>query len=99
MAILRNFFKHEDGRVSIEYSLLIVFLALALVEFQLSLGHSISRVWSVADTRLEMANTSRGPHDSDSRNARRLKIESGSTFSASEKTKFNPSSDDAMPHD
>jgi Flp pilus assembly pilin Flp len=62
MATLRDFFKHEEGRVSIEYALLVVFVALASAEFYLSLGRNVPRVWSVAVSRLDTANTSGRRH-------------------------------------
>jgi Flp pilus assembly pilin Flp len=100
MAVLRKFLKHGEGRVSIEYALLIAFVALASADFYLSLGRNVSRIWSIAGSRLETANTSGRLHRSNSHNATQSKIEaSGSTSSRSRNLTAQPSPDDVLPHD
>jgi Flp pilus assembly pilin Flp len=95
MAILRILFKRDEGRVSIEYALLVAFVALASAELCLSLGHNVFSIWSLAGSRLEVANTSVRRQRANRLNA--TKMEMGESESKSAKS--HASSGDAAPHE
>jgi Flp pilus assembly pilin Flp len=55
---LRNFLREEDGQDLIEYSLLIVFIAIACAAIVGTGGSSTTPIWSHANTELSAANAS-----------------------------------------
>jgi Flp pilus assembly pilin Flp len=57
MRLLRNFIRDEQGRDSIEYTLLLAFVCQAAALF-LRAGGSISGIWTSANSQLTTANTS-----------------------------------------
>jgi Flp pilus assembly pilin Flp len=84
VTVLQCKHKSKEGRVSIEYALLVALVALALADVYLSLGRHVSRIWSAVDTKLQMANTSERLQRTNSRKTTQLKSEtSGSTPSTS----------------
>ena len=58
MTILNNFLRDDQGQDLIEYTLLLAFVALASAALFLGAGASINGIWSVANSRLSVANTS-----------------------------------------
>jgi Flp pilus assembly pilin Flp len=56
--ILKNFLRDDQGQDLIEYTLLLAFVALASAALFLGAGSSINGIWSVANSRLSVANTS-----------------------------------------
>ena len=58
MTILKNFLRDDQGQDLIEYTLLLAFVALASAALFLGAGSSINGIWSVANSRLSVANTS-----------------------------------------
>ena len=58
MTILKNFLRDDQGQDLIEYTLLLAFVALASAALFLGAGASINGIWSVANSRLSVANTS-----------------------------------------
>jgi Flp pilus assembly pilin Flp len=54
---LRRFWKDEIAQDLIEYSLLIAFIALAIVQLIISGSKSVNGVWSTTNTTLTRANT------------------------------------------
>jgi Flp pilus assembly pilin Flp len=57
-ALLRNFFKDEQGQDLIEYTLLLAFVCLASAALFVSAGGSVSGIWTATNSRLAAANTS-----------------------------------------
>ena len=57
MTFLRNLWKDEQGQDSIEYTLLMAFVALASAALFLGAGGSIKGIWSVTNSQLAAANT------------------------------------------
>ena len=57
MTMLKNFLRDEQGQDIVEYTLLLAFVALASAGLFISAGGSISGIWSVADSRLTVANS------------------------------------------
>jgi Flp pilus assembly pilin Flp len=58
VTILHNFLRDDQGQDLIEYTLLLAFVALASAALFLSAGVSINGIWSVANSRLSVANVS-----------------------------------------
>jgi Flp pilus assembly pilin Flp len=58
VTILKNFLRDDQGQDLIEYTLLLAFVALASAALFLGAGSSITGIWSVANSRLSVANTS-----------------------------------------
>jgi Flp pilus assembly pilin Flp len=58
VTILKNFLRDDQGQDLIEYTLLLAFVALASAALFLGAGSSINGIWSVANSRLSVANTS-----------------------------------------
>ena len=56
MTLWKNLLKDEQGQDLIEYTLLLAFVALASAALFISAGGSISGIWSVANSRLSVAN-------------------------------------------
>jgi Flp pilus assembly pilin Flp len=56
--ILKNFLRDDQGQDIIEYTLLLAFVALASAALFLGAGSSINGIWSVANSRLSVANLS-----------------------------------------
>lgn len=54
---LKIFWSEEDGQDLIEYSLLIVFIAIACAAIVGAGGSSVTPIWSQANTQLSAANT------------------------------------------
>jgi len=61
MKLLRNIWRDSDGQDLIEYTLLIGFLALGAAAIFLSVGGSVSGIWSSADNHLAVANSASTP--------------------------------------
>jgi Flp pilus assembly pilin Flp len=55
---LKQFLREEEGQDLIEYSLLIVFIAIACAAIVGTGGSATTPIWSRANTQLSMANTS-----------------------------------------
>jgi Flp pilus assembly pilin Flp len=53
---LRHFWREEDGQDLIEYSLLIVFIAIACAAIVGTGGSNVTPIWSHANTQLSAAN-------------------------------------------
>ena len=59
MGTLRHgFLRDEQGQDLIEYTLLLAFVCLASAALFISAGGSISGIWTSANSRLSVANTS-----------------------------------------
>ena len=58
MTMLKNFLRDEQGQDLIEYTLLLAFVALASAALFIGAGGSVSGIWSVANSRLSVANAS-----------------------------------------
>ena len=56
--MLMRFWKDEQGQDLIEYTLLIAFVCLATAALFVSSGGSLSGIWTSANSRLDVANTS-----------------------------------------
>jgi Flp pilus assembly pilin Flp len=56
LASLKNFTREEDGQDLIEYSLLIVFIAVACAAIVGTGGSATTPIWSHANTQLSAAN-------------------------------------------
>jgi len=56
MTLLKNFLREESGQDLIEYTLLLAFVALASAALFIGAGGSVAGIWSVANSRLEVAN-------------------------------------------
>jgi Flp pilus assembly pilin Flp len=54
---LRSFWKDEIAQDMVEYSLLIAFIALAIVQFIIAGGKSINGIWSSTNSNLAAANS------------------------------------------
>ena len=54
---LKNFWRDEDGQDLIEYSLLIVFIAIACAAIVGAGGSSTTPIWSRANAQLSAANS------------------------------------------
>ncbi len=57
MTILKNFLRDEQGQDLIEYTLLLAFVALASAALFIGAGGSVSGIWSIANSRLSVANS------------------------------------------
>ena len=57
MSLLRNLIANEEGQDLVEYSLLLAFVALASAALFVSVGNSVSGIWTTANSRLTDANT------------------------------------------
>ncbi len=55
---LRNFICDDNGQDLIEYTMLLAFVCLASSALFINAGHSVSGIWTSANTRLAAANTS-----------------------------------------
>ncbi len=55
---LCEFLKDEQGQDLIEYTLLLAFVCLASAGLFVNAGHSVSGIWTAANSRLAAANTS-----------------------------------------
>lgn len=55
---LRNFWREQDGQDLIEYSLLIVFIAIACAAIVGTGGSATKPIWEHANTQLSAANAS-----------------------------------------
>jgi Flp pilus assembly pilin Flp len=55
MRFLLNFVRDEQGQDLIEYTLLLSFVALASAGLFISVGESVSQIWSGTETRLTQA--------------------------------------------
>ena len=58
MTMLKNFLRDEQGQDLIEYTLLLAFVALASAALFIGAGGSVSGIWSIANSRLSVANAS-----------------------------------------
>jgi Flp pilus assembly pilin Flp len=58
MNFLKNFVREESGQDLIEYTLLLAFVALASAALFIGAGGSVAGIWTIANSRLEVANTS-----------------------------------------
>ena len=56
MNSLRNFWNDDQGQDLIEYTLLMAFVALASATLFLTVGGSISGIWSASNSQLTAAN-------------------------------------------
>jgi Flp pilus assembly pilin Flp len=56
--LLYNFVNDEQGQDLIEYTLLLAFVCLASAALFLSAGGSVGGIWTNANSRLAVANTS-----------------------------------------
>jgi Flp pilus assembly pilin Flp len=56
--LLNNFLRDEQGQDLIEYTLLLAFVALASAALFIGAGSSVSGIWTVANSRLSVANAS-----------------------------------------
>ena len=56
MTLLKNFLREESGQDLIEYTLLLAFVALASAALFIGAGGSVAGIWSVANSRLSVAN-------------------------------------------
>lgn len=57
MTMLKNFIREEQGQDLIEYTLLLAFVALASAALFIAAGGSINGIWTVANSRLAVANS------------------------------------------
>ena len=57
MTTFVNFLREEQGQDLVEYTLLLAFVALASAAIFIGAGASIAGIWTVANSRLEVANT------------------------------------------
>ena len=55
MTFLRNFWKDEQGKDLIEYTLLMAFVALASAALFLGAGGQISKIWTISNQQLTNA--------------------------------------------
>jgi len=55
---LRNFTHDDNGQDLIEYTMLLAFVCLASSALFINAGHSVSGIWTAANSRLAAANTS-----------------------------------------
>ena len=55
---LIGFFRDEQGQDLVEYTLLVAFVCIATAALFISSGGSLSGIWTSANSRLAMANTS-----------------------------------------
>lgn len=55
---LRKFWREDDGQDIIEYSLLVVFIAIACAAIVGTGGSSLTPIWQHANTQLSAANVS-----------------------------------------
>jgi Flp pilus assembly pilin Flp len=55
---LKSFISDEHGQDLIEYTLLLAFVCLASAALFINAGHSVSGIWTSANSRLAAANTS-----------------------------------------
>jgi Flp pilus assembly pilin Flp len=58
VTILNNFLRDDQGQDLIEYTLLLAFVALGSAALFIGAGDTIQNIWSVANSRLSVANTS-----------------------------------------
>jgi Flp pilus assembly pilin Flp len=58
MKVLYNFWKEDQGQDTIEYVLLIAFVALASAAIFLAGGGSIQGIWSTSNSQIMAANSS-----------------------------------------
>jgi Flp pilus assembly pilin Flp len=56
--MLKRFLQEEQGQDLIEYTLLLAFVCLATSALFVSSGGSLSGIWTSANSRLAVANTS-----------------------------------------
>jgi Flp pilus assembly pilin Flp len=56
--LLRKLVREEDGQDLIEYTLLLAFIVLATAALMTGAGTSVKGVWSVANSKLALANIS-----------------------------------------
>jgi Flp pilus assembly pilin Flp len=52
-----NFWVHDEGQDLIEYTLLISFVALAVVGLFMGSGRDVKQIWTVANNELAQANS------------------------------------------
>jgi Flp pilus assembly pilin Flp len=57
-AMLKMFWKDEQGQDLIEYTLLLAFVCIATAALFISSGGSLSGIWTAANSQLGAANTS-----------------------------------------
>jgi Flp pilus assembly pilin Flp len=53
---LRDFFRDQEGQDLVEYSLLLAFVCLAGAAMFISMGKTVSSIWTLANNRLASAN-------------------------------------------
>ena len=55
MTFLKNFLKNEEGQDMVEYTLLLAFVALAAGAAYVTIGNTISNIWSKAQVDISNA--------------------------------------------
>lgn len=58
ISFLNNFLRDEQGQDLIEYTLLLAFVCLASAALFVSVGGSVSGIWTSTNSRLAQANSS-----------------------------------------